>query len=70
MNDLLVQKDVVAQLDRELGIGTYEIGVEVHHGAVRLCGELGDEARRQVAECAALTVPDVTTVLNDINIAV
>ncbi len=37
-NDLLLQLDVVAELDRELHTAANGIGIEVHHGTVKLAG--------------------------------
>lgn len=68
-NDLLIQQDVLRQLDREQTIVTGTIGVEVHHGVVKLAGRVSDHAIRQVAERAARRVADVTDIVMDIDVA-
>jgi osmotically-inducible protein OsmY len=68
-NDKQIQKDVLAELGREQNVITGTIGVEVHHGVVRLAGRVSDDAIRNNAKLAALRVEDVTTVLMDIDVA-
>ena len=41
-NDMQIQQDVVAQLDSAKNVITGTIGVEVHHGVVKLAGRVGD----------------------------
>ena len=68
-NDLLIQQDVLRQLAREQAVVTGTIGVEVHHGVVKLAGRVSDHAIRQVAERAARRVADVTDIVMDIDVA-
>jgi osmotically-inducible protein OsmY len=68
-NDIQIQRDVLAELGREENVITGTIGVEVHHGVVRLAGRVSDHAIKNNAELAARRVEDVTTVLMDIDIA-
>ena len=67
-NDRQIQHDVVAELDREQSIITGAIGVEVHHGVVKLAGRVRDRAIKQNAEIAARRVFDVTSVVMDIDV--
>ena len=67
-NDMLIQRDVLAQLDREPNVITGTIGVEVHHGVVKLAGRVGDSAIRGNAELAASAVDGVTSVVMDIDV--
>jgi len=67
-NDMQIQHDVVAELDHEPKVVAGTIGVEVHHGVVKLAGRVGDQATMECAEGAAHRVDDVTTVLMDIDV--
>jgi osmotically-inducible protein OsmY len=66
-NDTQIQQDVVAQLDRE-NVITGTIGVEVHHGVVKLAGRVGDDSIKKSAELAAGRVDDVTKVIMDVDV--
>jgi osmotically-inducible protein OsmY len=68
-NDMQIQRDVLAELDREPNVITGTIGVEVHHGVVKLAGRVTDSAIRENAELVAGTVDGVTTVVMDIDVA-
>jgi osmotically-inducible protein OsmY len=68
-NDVQIQRDVLAKLDREPNVITGTIGVEVHHGVVKLAGRVSDSAIRNSAELAASAVDGVTTVVMDIDVA-
>jgi hypothetical protein len=68
MNDIQLQHDVSAQLERECGLGDHDIGVEVHHGFVKLAGRVRDYATMQRVEWAARHVDGVATVVMDIDV--
>jgi len=68
-NDMQIQRDVLAELDREPNVITGTIGVEVHHGVVKLAGRVSDSAIRKNAKLAASAVDGVTTVVMDIDVA-
>jgi osmotically-inducible protein OsmY len=68
-NDVQIQRDVLAKLDREPNVIAGTIGVEVHHGVVKLAGRVSDSAVRKNAERAASGVDGVTTVVMDIDVA-
>jgi osmotically-inducible protein OsmY len=67
-SDTQIQHDVVAELDREQDIITGTIGVEVHHGVVKLAGCVSDHAIKGNAELAAGRVDDVRAVVMDIDV--
>ena len=67
-NDMLIQRDVLAELDREPNVITGTIGVEVHHGVVKLAGRVSDSAIKKNAERAASVVEGVTTVVMDVDV--
>ncbi|MEA3135202.1 MAG: hypothetical protein QOG17_3048 [Gammaproteobacteria bacterium] len=68
-NDVQIQQEVLAELDREPNVITGTIGVEVHHGVVKLAGHVGDDAIREDSELAAHRVDGVTSVVMDVDIA-
>jgi osmotically-inducible protein OsmY len=67
-NDLQIQQEVLAELDRDRNIMRGTIGVEVHHGVVKLAGRVDDHAIKRNAELAARRVADVTSVVMDIDV--
>jgi osmotically-inducible protein OsmY len=68
-NDMQIRHDVLAALDREQNVIAGTIGVEVHHGVVKLAGRVDDYAIKEGAERAAVRVADVTAVVMDIDVA-
>ena len=68
-NDVQIQQDVVAELDREPNVTNGTIGVEVHHGVVKLAGKVGDSEIRQNAKAAASAVDGVSAVVMDVDVA-
>jgi len=69
-NDIQLQRDVRVQLERECHFSDDAIGVEVHHGAVKLAGSVHDYATMQRLESAALCVEGVATVVMDIDVII
>ncbi|HME37942.1 MAG TPA: BON domain-containing protein [Steroidobacteraceae bacterium] len=69
-SDLQIQHDVLAELDREQQGAAGTVGVEVHHGVVKLAGSVSDSAIRKTVEFAALRVDGVTSVVMDVDVAV
>jgi osmotically-inducible protein OsmY len=67
-NDLQIRHDVLAALDQEQNVIAGTIGVEVHHGVVKLAGRVDDYAIKEGAERAALRVDNVTAVFMDIDV--
>jgi osmotically-inducible protein OsmY len=68
-NDMQIRHDVLAALDKEQNVIADTIGVEVHHGVVKLAGRVSDGAIRKGAEGAAAGVDGVTAVVLDIDVA-
>jgi osmotically-inducible protein OsmY len=68
-NDMQIQQEVLAELDREQNVIAGTIGVEVHHGVVKLAGRVSDSTIRKSAELAAGGVDGVTTVVMDVDVA-
>jgi osmotically-inducible protein OsmY len=68
-NDMQMQQDVLAALDREQNVVTGTIGVEVHHGVVKLAGRVRDDSTRDNSELAARRVDGVTRVIMDVDVA-
>jgi osmotically-inducible protein OsmY len=68
-NDMEMQQDVLAELDRERNVVAGTIGVEVHHGVVKLAGRVSDDATSKNSELAARRVHGVTNVIMDIDVA-
>lgn len=68
-NDMQMQQEVLAELDREQNVVAGTIGVEVHHGVVKLAGCVSDSAIRRNSELAARRVDGVTSVVMDIDVA-
>jgi osmotically-inducible protein OsmY len=67
-NDMQIRHDVLAALNREQIIaGT--IGVEVHHGVVKLAGRVDGRGIKESAQRAAGGVDNVTAVVMDIDVA-
>jgi osmotically-inducible protein OsmY len=69
VNDRQLQQDVLAALEREMNLSANDIGVEVHHGVVKLAGTVSDTVTRQDALACAGRVPGVITVVPDIDVA-
>jgi osmotically-inducible protein OsmY len=67
-NDRQIQQDVLAALEREMNISADAIGVEVHHGVVKLAGTVSDAATRQNSLACARRVAGVINVVSDIDV--
>jgi osmotically-inducible protein OsmY len=67
-NDIQIRQDVIAALDRAPEVVAGTIGVEVHHGVVKLAGRVDGPAMREGAERAAEGVADVTAVVMDVDV--
>ena len=67
-NDMQIQQEVLAELDRDDNIPAGAIGVEVHHGVVKLAGCVSDAAIKTSAELAARRVVGVTSVIMDMGV--
>jgi osmotically-inducible protein OsmY len=64
-NDIQIQQEVLAELDHDDKVPTGSVGVEVHHGVVKLAGTASDTAIKENAELAARRVDGVTKIVLD-----
>jgi osmotically-inducible protein OsmY len=64
-NDRQIQHDVLVEIEHEPNVPTGSIGVEVHHGVVKLAGRVNDSAMKESAELAARRVDGVSNVVLD-----
>jgi osmotically-inducible protein OsmY len=64
--DLEIQKDVTSALAREHAIPQGALGVEVHHGVVKLAGNVTDKSVLEASTVAAKRVDGVTQVVLDV----
>ena len=48
-NDMQIQQDVLAEHGQEQNVVAGTIGVEVHHGVVKLAGHVNDQATMKCA---------------------
>ncbi len=67
-NDMQIKQDVLTELSREENVTPGSVGVEVHHGVVKLAGRVSDPAVKEHAELAARRVDEVTSVVMDIDV--
>ena len=66
-NDIQIQQEVLAELNHDGEVPTGSVGVEVHHGVVKLAGRARDPAIKQNAERAARRVDGVTNIVVDMD---
>jgi osmotically-inducible protein OsmY len=64
-NDQQIQHDVVTEIEHDPNVPNGAIGVEVHHGVVKLAGHASDPAMKKSAQLAALRVDGVSNVILD-----
>lgn len=64
-SDIQIQQEVLAELEHDDKVPTGSVGVEVHHGVVKLAGPAGDPTIKQSAELAARRVNGVTNIVVD-----
>jgi osmotically-inducible protein OsmY len=67
-NDTQIQQEVLTELDRDDKVPAGAIGVEVHHGVVKLAGCISDSATKTSAELDARRVAGVTSVILDMSV--
>jgi osmotically-inducible protein OsmY len=68
-NDIQIQQEVIAQLEHDDKVPSGSVGVEVHHGVVKLAGPAIDPAIKQNAELAARRVDGVRNIVLDMGVA-
>jgi osmotically-inducible protein OsmY len=67
-NDIQIQQEVLAELDHDDNVPTGSVGVEVHHGVVKLAGPACDTSVKANAESAARRVEGVTKIVVDMDV--
>ena len=66
-NDMQIQQEVLSELEHDDNIPAGAIGVEVHHGVVKLAGRVSGSSTKRSAELDALRVAGVTSVVLDLD---
>jgi osmotically-inducible protein OsmY len=66
-NDIQIQQEVLAELDHDDKVPTGSVGVEVHHGVVKLAGTASNRTIKEKAELAARRVDGVTKIVLDMD---
>ncbi len=67
-NDTQIQQEVLAELERDQTLPAGSIGVEVHHGVVKLAGSSNDTETKARAAQDARRVDGVTGIILDMGI--
>lgn len=67
--DRRLQEQVLAALERELGLDAAQVGVSAHEGVVALQGIVPTFRQKWLAERAARHLPSVRAVANDLEVA-
>jgi osmotically-inducible protein OsmY len=67
-NDTQIQQDVLAELKNDASLDAGSIGVEVHHGVVKLAGRISDADAKSRATQDARRVDGVTSVVLDMGV--
>ena len=67
-NDTQIQQDVLAELEQDDSLPADSIGVEVHHGVVKLAGRISDAEMKQRAVRDARRVDGVRSIVLDMGI--
>jgi osmotically-inducible protein OsmY len=67
-NDTQIQQDVISELENDESLEAGSIGVEVHHGVVKLAGRISDAEVKSRAAQDARRVDGVTSVVLDMGI--
>jgi BON domain len=68
-NDILIQQEVVAELERDHTVPNGSVGVEVHHGVVKLASTSTSPTIKQSAELAARRVQGISGIVLDMGVA-
>jgi osmotically-inducible protein OsmY len=67
-NDTQIQQEVLTELEQDAALPAGSIGVEVHHGVVKLAGRISDTEMKQRAALDARRVDGVTGIILDMGI--
>jgi osmotically-inducible protein OsmY len=68
-NDIQIQQEVLAEIDHDDKVPAGSVGVEVHHGVVKLAGPESDATIKENVELDARRVDGVTKVVVDMDVA-
>jgi hypothetical protein len=64
-NDTQIQQEVLAELEHDESLPAGSIGVEVHHGVVKLAGRINDAETKKQAVLDTRRVEGVTRIVLD-----
>ena len=67
-HDTQIQQEVIAELDRDENVPAGAVGVEVHHGVVKLAGRINDDTTKKSAVGDARRVDGVTGIILDMGV--
>jgi len=67
-NDTQIQQEIVAELKRDENVPDGAVGVEVHHGVVKLAGRIKDDATKKSAVLDARRVDGVKGIILDMGV--
>jgi osmotically-inducible protein OsmY len=67
-NDTQIQQEVLAELERDENVPDGAVGVEVHHGVVKLAGRINDDSTKKSAVLDARRVDGVTGIVLDMGV--
>lgn len=67
-SDIQIQQEVLAELNHDGTVPTGSVGVEVHHGVVKLAGQSSDPTAKRNAERAARRVDGVKNIVIDMGV--
>jgi len=67
-HDTQIQQEVITELDRDENIPAGAVGVEVHHGVVKLAGRINDDTTKKSAVVDARRVAGVTGIILDMGV--
>ena len=67
-NDTQIQQEVLAELEHDQNVPDGAVGVEVHHGVVKLAGRVSDPDIKKSAENDARRVSGVTKIVLDMGV--
>jgi osmotically-inducible protein OsmY len=68
-NDTQIQQEIIAELEQDESLPADSIGVEVHHGVVKLAGRINDAETKRRAVVDARRVEGVRSIVLDMGIA-
>jgi len=67
-HDTQIQQEVIAELERDENVPAGAVGVEVHHGVVKLAGRINDDTTKKSAVLDARRVDGVTGIILDMGV--